>query len=61
MQIYDNKRPDARIQLSKREIILKRIFKMAVRKGVYAQDNFHVYCRWAKGRSESSLLRAIGA
>lgn len=61
MQVYDGKRPTAKVQLSKREVVLKRIFKMAIRRGRYTQEQFHDFCRWAKGRSESALLRAIGA
>ncbi len=60
MQVYDGKRPTDKIQLSKREIVLHRVFKMAIRKGRYTQEQFHDFCRWAKGRTESSMLRAIG-
>lgn len=45
--------------LSNREKILARTFKMFINKRLYAQHEFHLFCNWAKGRSESNLLNHL--
>lgn len=45
--------------LSKREVILRRVFKIAVRNRHFVQEQFHDFCRWAKGKSESQLIREV--
>lgn len=45
---------------SDREKILNRTFKMYIHKGKYTKDDFHAFCVFAKGKSESTLLNLLG-
>jgi len=58
--VYANKRPTAVMQLSRRESMLKRVFKMAINNGTYTQKEYHLFCKWAKGKSESFMLKKLG-
>ncbi|QAX98366.1 hypothetical protein AsFcp4_257 [Aeromonas phage AsFcp_4] len=46
--------------ISERERILRRTFKMYIRKGKYEQSEFHDFCKFAKGKSEYKLLSELG-
>lgn len=54
-----NRNPIRQGQLSKRETILRRYFKMYVNVGKYTNDDFHAYCNWAKDKSEAMLNREL--
>lgn len=43
-------------QISPREKMLHRTFKMFVLRGLYKSTEFHEFLRWAKGKGESQLL-----
>jgi len=41
---------------SDRDKILRKVFKMFVNKNLYVDEEYHAFCRWAKGKSESMLI-----
>ena len=47
--------------LPKREQILRRTFKMSVNANKYKENQFHDFCNWAKGKSESALIQALNS
>lgn len=55
MTIGMNRNPVNPGNLSNREKILHRYFKMYVNAGKYNRNDFHPFCQWAKGKSESYL------
>ena len=58
MSIRDN-RPNRKVTLSKREVVIRRVFKAFVRRGIYSQDEYHKFCIWSKGKTESELYREL--
>ena len=42
-----------------RDKVLSRVFKIYVNKNLYNKDEYHDFCKFAKGKSESKLLRGV--
>jgi hypothetical protein len=47
---------DNKKHFSDRDNILRRTFKMFVAKGVYKDEEYHDFCRWAKDKAESFMV-----
>lgn len=60
MTVGKNRNPVNSGNLSNREKILRRYFNMYVNAGKYNRNQFHDFCSWAKGKSESALVTELG-
>ena len=47
------------INISDRDKVLRRTYKMYVRGGIYKNDEYHKFCLMAKGKSEWLLLKNL--